>query len=48
MLVTDMLPEALPVVVGANVAVKVALFPAPIVTGMLRPLMLKPVPDALA
>lgn len=48
MLVTEMPPDALPVVVGANVAVKVALFPAPIVTGMLRPLMLKPAPDALA
>ena len=48
MLATKMLPEALPVVVGANVAVKVALFPASIVTGMLKPLMLKPAPDALA
>jgi len=48
LLVTDMLPEALPVAVGANVAVKVALLPALIVTGMLKPLMLKPAPDALA
>lgn len=48
MLATEMLPEALPVVVGANVAVKLALVPALIVSGMLKPLMLKPVPDALA
>lgn len=48
LLATEMLPEALPVVVGANAAVKEALFPALIVTGMLRPLMLKPTPDALA
>ena len=48
LLATEMLPEALPEVVGANVAVKVALLPGLIVIGMLRPLMLKPAPDALA
>lgn len=48
LLATEMLPETLPAVVGANVAAKVALFPALIVNGMLRPLMLKPAPDALA
>lgn len=48
LLVTEMLPEALPAVVGANLAAKEALFPGLIVTGMLRPLMLNPVPDALA
>ena len=48
MLATEMLPETLPVVVGANVAAKVALFPGLIVTGVLRPLMLKPAPDVLA
>ena len=48
LLETEMLPETLPVVVGANVAAKVALFPGLIVTGVLRPLMLKPAPDVLA
>lgn len=48
LLATEMLPEALPALDGANVAAKVALFPALIVTGTVRPLMLKPAPDALA
>ena len=48
MLATEMLPEALPEVDGAKVAAKVALLPGLIVTGMLRPLMLNPAPDALA
>jgi hypothetical protein len=47
LLATEMLPEALPAVVGANVAAKEPLFPGLIVTGMLRPLMLKPTPEAL-
>jgi hypothetical protein len=48
LLATEMLPEALPEVDGANVAAKVALPPGLIVIGMLRPLILKPAPDALA
>jgi len=44
----EMLPLALPEVVGANLAVNDVFAPALIVTGTVRPLMLKPVPDALA
>lgn len=48
LLATEMLPEALPDVVGANCAVKVALCPAAIVTPADNPFTLKPVPVALA
>jgi hypothetical protein len=44
----DMLPLALPAVVGANFAVTEVFCPALIVTGTVNPLMLKPVPEALA
>lgn len=43
-----MLPLALPTVVGANFAVKEVPCPAFNVTGVAKPLMLKPVPEALA
>jgi hypothetical protein len=43
-----MLPVAAPVVVGVNFAVNVVFAPALIVAGIVRPLMLKPVPEALA
>ena len=42
--VTVTLPLALPAVVGANVALKVALCPAARVTGAVIPLKLNPVP----
>ena len=42
------LPNALPVEVGANWAVKEVLAPALIVCGTLRPLMLNPVPETVA
>ena len=44
----EMLPLALPVDVGANVAVKDALWPALMLVGIGNPLMLNPVPLALA
>jgi hypothetical protein len=44
----DTLPLTLPADVGANLAVNDALNPAPSVTGVVIPLMLKPVPDAVA
>jgi hypothetical protein len=47
LLTIEMLPVALPAVVGANFAVNVVLCPAFSVTGAARPVMLKPVPDAL-
>jgi hypothetical protein len=43
-----MFPLAFPADVGANCAVNVVLSPAPSVFGTVIPLMLKPVPDALA
>jgi hypothetical protein len=48
LLVSTTLPLTLPAVVGANTAVNVALCPAPIVSGRLRPLMLNPVPVTAA
>jgi hypothetical protein len=48
LLVMVMLPVALPADVGANAAVKVAFVPALIVAGTERPLMLNPVPEAVA
>ena len=48
LLTIEMLPVALPAVVGANRAVKVAICPALIVKGVAIPLMLKPAPDAVA
>ena len=47
-LVTEMLPVAAPVVVGANFAVNDVPCPAVRVAGVVNPLMLKPVPEALA
>jgi hypothetical protein len=48
LLTIEMLPLALPADVGANWALNVVLSPAPNVSGVLNPLMLKPVPDAVA
>jgi hypothetical protein len=48
LLVIEMLPVAAPVVVGANVAVNDVPCPADNVMGVVRPLILKPVPEALA
>lgn len=47
-LVNDALPNALPVAVGANVAVNVTLSAGFRVTGRATPLRLKPVPVAVA
>ena len=47
-LTIEMLPLALPADVGVNCALKVVLRPAPNASGVLNPLMLKPVPDAAA
>lgn len=44
----EMLPVTAPGVVGANFAMTEVFAPALIVTGTVNPLMLKPVPDALA
>ena len=44
----DTLPLTLPAVVGANFAVNDVLCPAPSVNGVVIPLTLKPVPDAVA
>ena len=48
MLTIEMLPVALPATVGENLAVNDVLCPAPKVCGALKPLMLRPVPDAVA
>jgi hypothetical protein len=48
LLATEMLPEALPDVVGVNCAVKVVLCPAAIVAPEASPIALKPVPAVLA
>ena len=48
LLLKGMLPLALPVVVGAKVALKVVVWPAVRVRGRVRPLMLKPVPVTAA
>jgi hypothetical protein len=45
---TDTLPVAEPVVVGANFALKLTLWPAVSVVGVVKPEMLKPVPEAVA
>jgi hypothetical protein len=47
LLTIEMLPVALPAVVGENLAVNDALCPAFSVNGAVRPVMLNPVPDAL-
>jgi hypothetical protein len=47
-LAIEMLPEALPVVVGAKVAVSVKLLPGDRVNGSDAPATLKPVPVAVA
>ena len=44
----EALPEVVPVAVGANVAVKVALFPGFRLTGRVTPLRLNPAPEAVA
>ena len=43
----DTLPLALPAEVGENLAVNDVLCPAPSVRGVLTPLTLKPVPEAV-
>ncbi len=48
MLVMETLPVALPVAEGANCALKVVFCPTARVSGMDKPVMLKPVPEALA
>src|SRR2546427_1517669 len=48
LLVMEAVPLALPVADGANCAVKVVFCPAASVSGRDKPLMLKPVPEALA
>jgi hypothetical protein len=45
---TEMLPLALPVDVGAKMALKVKLCPAVRVMGGFNPLMLKPAPETVA
>jgi hypothetical protein len=47
-LTTAMLPDAVPAAAGANCAVKLADWPAAIVSGAERPVTLKPVPVAVA
>jgi hypothetical protein len=48
LLTIEMLPLAAPADVGANCALNVVLSPAPNVNGVLNPLTLRPVPDAVA
>lgn len=47
-LVIETLPFALPVVEGANCALNVVICPAASVSGTDKPVMLNPVPEALA
>ena len=44
----EMLPDAAPADVGAKVAVNDALLPALMFIGMVAPLMLNPVPEAVS
>jgi hypothetical protein len=48
LLTIEMLPLALPAATGVNLALNVVLSPPPSVTGVLNPLMLRPVPDTVA
>jgi len=48
LLVIEMLPVALPVLVGAKVALKLVLCPPERVSGNVRPVVLKPVPVTVA
>ena len=48
LLTIEMFPLAAPDVVGANCALNVVVCPAPSVSGALNPLMLRPVPFAVA
>lgn len=48
LLIIEIVPVALPAVVGANCAVKVAICPTLIVNGVPMPLILKPAPEAVA
>lgn len=48
LLVIETLPLGLPAVVGANCAVNEVFAPALIVAGSARPLIVNPVPEALA
>ena len=48
LLTIEMLPVGFPAEVGTNFAVKAAVCPGPSVTGVVSPLMLKPVPATLA
>ena len=48
LLTTEILPDAAPADVGAKVAVNEALLPAAMLIGIVAPLMLNPVPEAVA
>ena len=48
LLTTEILPLAAPADAGAKVAVNDALLPALMLIGIVAPLMLKPVPEAVA
>jgi hypothetical protein len=48
LLTIEMLPLAFPADVGANLALNVVLSPAPKVSGVVNPLMLRPAPDTVA
>lgn len=48
LLTIEMLPLALPAATGVNLALNVVLSPPPSVSGVLNPLMLRPVPDTVA
>jgi hypothetical protein len=48
LLTSEIEPLTLPEVLGAKTALNVALFPAAIVAGTVRPVMLKPLPETIA
>ena len=48
LLTSETLPDTLPVVAGANCRLKVLDCPAARVSGRVRPVMLKPVPETVA
>jgi hypothetical protein len=48
LLTIEMLPLVLPAATGVNLALNVVLSPAPSVSGVLNPVMLRPVPDTVA
>jgi hypothetical protein len=48
LLTSETVPVTLPAALGVNTALNVALLPAAMVSGTVRPVTLKPLPDTVA